>query len=191
MMVFVSVTVAAVTLAACGGDDGGSTTPTTRRSTTTTTTPTTSAATTSTTPRNDTCLVGQLSAAITNANAGAGQREATVVFANTGSQSCTMFGYIGMQLLGTGGASIPTNVVRTPGSPTLVTVAPGAKASAALQWGAIAGSGEPTNGPCEPEPQQVQITPPNETHQLVVAWTGGPVCEQGTINTKPVQLGAG
>jgi hypothetical protein len=189
-MVVVSVTVAAIALAACGGGDSGSTTPTTRRSTTTTTPPTT-AATTSTAPRSDTCLVGQLSAVITNPNAGAGQRQATVVFTNTGSQPCTMFGYIGMQLLGAGGANIPTNVVRTPATPTLVTVAPGAKSSAALQWGAIAGSGEPTNGPCEPEPSQVQITPPNETHQLLVNWTGGPVCEQGTINTKPVQLGAG
>src|SRR6185312_1437851 len=109
----------------------------------------------------------------------------------TGAQSCTMFGYIGMQLLGAGGTQIATKVVRTPGSPTLVTVAPGAKSSAALQWGAIAGPGEPTNGPCEPEPQQVEITPPNETHSLVVPWGGGSVCENGTINTKPAQLGAG
>jgi hypothetical protein len=102
-----------------------------------------------------------------------------------------MLGYIGMQLLAAGGATIPTNVVRTPGSPVLVTLRPGGKASAALQWGAIPGQGEPTTGLCEPDPQQTQITPPNETHQLVVAWSGGPVCEQGTINTKPVQLGSG
>jgi hypothetical protein len=115
-----------------------------------------------------------------------------VVFTNTGAQPCTMLGYIGMQLLGASNAKIPTNVVRVPGVPVnLVTLPPGGKSSSALQWGAIPGPGEPTTGPCEPDPQQVQITPPNETHQLVVPWSGGPVCEQGTINAKPVQLGAG
>ena len=188
----VAVVAVAITLgaAACSSGGGGSSNPTTSRATTSTSTTSGPSTTSTTAVTSSTCLVGQLSATIANPSAGAGQRDATVVFTNTGAQPCTMLGYIGMQLLGAGG-TIPTNVVRTPGSPALVTLAPGAKASAALQWGAIAGPGEPSNGPCEPEPQQVQVTPPNETHQIVVPWTGGSVCENGTINTKPVQPGAG
>jgi hypothetical protein len=136
--------------------------------------------------------VSQLAAQLTQGSPGAGQRYATIVFTNNSPQPCTMFGYIGMQLLGANDATIPTNVVRSPGNPTTVTLAAnGGQSSTTLQWGAINGQGDNQDGPCQPTPEQVEITPPNDTTHLVQPWTFGPVCEQGTINTTPVVAGAG
>lgn len=101
-----------------------------------------------------------------------------------------MYGYIGMQLLDGQGNAVPTNVVRTPGTEQLVTLEPGGQAYTTIQWGVIATGNEPSNGPCEPDPAEVEITSPNATTSLVQPWTYGPVCAQGTINTVPVMPGA-
>ena len=104
-----------------------------------------------------------------------------------------MFGYIGLQLVGANNQPIPTKVVRDTDQPKkLVTLVPGGgQAFTTLHWTAIPGPGEPTNGPCEPTPQQVKITPPNETHFFTQPWTLDAVCGQGTIDTEPVRPGNG
>ncbi|MGH7895217.1 MAG: DUF4232 domain-containing protein, partial [Candidatus Binatia bacterium] len=93
------------------------TTTTTSSSTTSSSTTTTSAAASTTTavPAVPTCATSQLAALVSEPDAGAGQRNATITFTNNGSAPCTMIGYIGMQLLAGNGNDIPTNVVRTPG----------------------------------------------------------------------------
>jgi hypothetical protein len=95
-----------------------------------------------------------------------------------------------MQLLGPGGQLVPTEVVRdlSVPAPALV-VGTGAQASALLHWGAIPGGNEPETGPCEPEPQQVEVTPPNDFQFAVAPWTFGSVCERGRIDTGPLQAG--
>jgi hypothetical protein len=81
--------------------------------------------------------------------------------------------------------------VRNPGNPTIVTLnANGGQSSTTLHWGAIAGQGDDQNGPCQPTAAQVELTPPNAVQHLTQPWTFGPVCEQGTIDTNPVQAGA-
>jgi hypothetical protein len=184
-----TILIAAVALAACSGGGSGTnkhrtTTTTTSSSTTTTAAPTTTGVGSST------CLVGQLAVTLTPGSPGAGQRYATVTFTNNGTRACTMFGYIGMQLLGAGSSPIPTNVVRDTDQPkTTVTLAPGGKSFTTLHWAGIPVGSE--GNPCEPVPQQVQITPPNETHFLVAPWTQDSVCGHGTIDTEPVRPGAG
>jgi len=190
--VFVLAVAAVMTIAAAcdGGGDEESTTTSTSSTRPSTTTSTTGASTSTTAAGPPTCATSQLAAVISEPSAGAGQRTATVTFTNNGSSPCTMFGYIGMQLLDAQGDDVPTNVVRTPGTRQLVTLEPGGQAYTTIQWGVVATGNEPTDGPCEPEPAEVEITSPNATTSLVQPWNNGPVCAEGTINTVPVMPGA-
>jgi hypothetical protein len=171
--------------AACDG--GGDSEPTTTTSSSTTTTAPAPSTTAGGPP---TCATSQLAATISEPDAGAGQRNAFVTFTNNGSAPCTMFGYIGLQLLDAQGDDVPTDVVRSAGPEALVTLDPGGQAYTTLQWGVIASGNEPDDGPCEPDPAEIEITSPNETTSLVQPWDNGPVCAEGEINTVPVVAGA-
>jgi hypothetical protein len=171
--------------AACDG--GGDSEPTTTTSSSTTTTAPAPSTTAGGPP---TCATSQLTATISEPDAGAGQRNAFVTFTNNGSAPCTMFGYIGLQLLDAQGDDVPTDVVRSAGPEALVTLDPGGQAYTTLQWGVIASGNEPDDGPCEPDPAEIEITSPNETTSLVQPWDNGPVCAEGEINTVPVVAGA-
>jgi hypothetical protein len=185
-----------VITAACGGGDDSVSTASTSSSTSTTstsvaTTTTAPGPTTTAAPKVTTCLVSQLAAQQAEGSPGAGQRYATITFTNNSAQACTMFGYIGLQLLGPGNTQVPTNVVRASGPKTLITLAPnGGQSYTTLHWGAVASGNEPDNGPCEPTAQQIQITTPNATQSLFQPWTFGVVCQQGQIDTVPVLAGA-
>jgi hypothetical protein len=131
-----------------------------------------------------------MSASFVNPDAGAGQRHLTLVLMNNGSASCEVFGYVGLQLLTSGGAVVPTNVTRINLSARAhVIVPPGGQVSTLMHWGVIPGPGEPNSGPCEPTPAKIEITPPNETAFLTQPWTGDVVCEHGTIEVTPLVLG--
>lgn len=183
----VAITVVA---AACSGSS--STRRRVRATTTSSSTSTSAPSSTSTTsPAIPTCRVGQLAAELASGSPGAGQRYASITFTNNGAAPCSMLGYLGLQLLDEGGVHVATTVVRTTGAPkALVVLAPGGQAFTTLHWGVVPGDGEPADGACEPTASQVEITPPNETHSLVQPWTLGLVCQQGAIDTPPVQAGA-
>ncbi len=189
---------AGVLLSACGGgDDTPTTTTTSSTSTTTTTAPpatTLAPVTTTTVAPITTCQIDQISAALSPGDAGAGQRYANLVFTNNSAKACTMFGYIGMQLLTNNGNDfLPTDIVRNANVPKEeITLTPnGGQAYTTLHWGVIGGVGEPQDVQCQPTPDKVQITPPNEDDFLVQPWTLGFVCEQGQIDVNPMRLGAG
>jgi len=131
-----------------------------------------------------------VSAAFVNSSAGAGQRYVTLVLTNNGTASCQVFGYPGLQLLASGGGTVPTNLTRIDlASRAHVIVPPGGQVSTLLHWGAVPGPGEPQSSQCEPTPAQVEITPPNETSFLTQPWTLGEVCAHGAIEIKPLVLG--
>ena len=187
---------AVVALAACGGGDEKSSSTTTTSSTTTSSTSITTAPPVTTTgvPAITTCQIEQLAAALSEGDAGAGQRYANLVFTNNSNRACTMFGYIGMQLLTNNGtAMLPTDVVRNTGvtKAEITLAAGGGQAFTTLHWSVIGGVGEPQDVQCEPTPDRVQITPPNEADFLVQPWTLGFVCEMGQIDVNPMRLGAG
>ncbi|ADB53817.1 DUF4232 domain-containing protein [Conexibacter woesei] len=139
------------------------------------------------TPR---CAVDQLDGAFKNASAGAGSRTATLVLTNTSRSRCSLFGYPGAQLLNARNRDLPTNIVRDRSrSPKTVVLAPGGRAVSQWRWGAIAGSGEPQNRACEPNPARIEVTPPNATRFLVLPWKMGPVCEKGEITVRPMAAG--
>ena len=131
------------------------------------------------------CHAAQLRASLQMPDAGAGQRYVTVVLADTGGL-CQIGGYVGLQLLGAGGVPIPTLVSRNAGPLVSVTLQPGEKASAPLHWAGIPLSDEAQSGPCEPQPAQVQITPPDQTQFVTTAWTLDPVCGHGRIDVPPL-----
>ena len=82
--------------------------------------------------------------------------------------------------------AIPTAVSRNAGPLVPVTLQPGEKASAPLHWAGIPLSDEAQSGPCEPQPTQVQITPPGQNQSVTVAWTLDPVCGHGRIDVPPL-----
>ena len=161
---------------------------------TTTSTPSTSSPPTSTSVATTPgalarCRTAQLHVTFGPLGAGAGNRYVRLILSNSGA-SCRTRGYVGLQLLGPGGQLVPTDVVRDSAAPAApLVVATGAEASALLHWGAIPAGNEPQSGPCEPVPQQVEVTPPNDFQFTVAPWAFGAVCERGRINAGPLQAG--
>ena len=135
------------------------------------------------------CRTAQLHVSFGQLGAAAGNRYVRLILTNSGA-ACRTRGYVGMQLLGAGSQPVPTDVVRDQSVPApVVTVPTGGQTSALLHWGAIPAGNESQSGPCEPVPQQVEVTPPNEFQFTVAPWTFGSVCEQGRIDTQPLQAG--
>ncbi|MGI8418106.1 MAG: DUF4232 domain-containing protein [Nakamurella sp.] len=100
------------------------------------------------------CSVGQLRLSLGIVDAAAGHRYSQVVATNTGRQSCTLTGWPGLGFRGSWGTAFPVIAARAttqidwvdeiPADPRLpVTVAPGGRAGADLEWtGALAGNRE-------------------------------------------------
>ena len=172
-----SAVAALAALAACGGGTGRSAS---RAPASSTTAPVGAAV--------PTCRASQLQAALEMADAGAGQRYVTLVLTNAGAV-CHVTGYVGLELLGPGRAPIPTLVARDAGPVVPVTLAPGGTASTRLHWAGIPLGDEAQTGPCEPQPAQVAITPPDQSDGLTTAWTLDPVCGHGRIDVAPVMRG--
>lgn len=129
------------------------------------------------------CHTSMLSGNVQRGEPGAGQRYAELVLTNTSGETCTLYGYGGMQLIDENGDPLPTDVERTPSpGPEVVRLAPGDSASATLHWTAVPHQGEPTDGPCQPRPASAQVIPPDETDPLTVSWQFGPVCGFGSID---------
>ena len=129
------------------------------------------------------CVAADMSAALEPGSPGAGQQYATLVLTNKSKNTCTMEGYGGLGLYDAAGKALPTSAQRTsPPGPSLVSLAPGAKAKNNLHWSTVPGQGEPTTGPCQPSPATLKVIPPDDTQQVSVAWTFGPVCSGGRID---------
>ena len=127
------------------------------------------------------CRTSDLSARLGRVDAGAGQRYVTLTLTNRSGHSCHTYGYVGMQLLDGRGHALPTSVVRDRSQrPARVTLAPGGHASTVLHWSVIPSSADP-HGQCGPAPRRLEVTPPDETTHLTIAWAGGQVCERGQI----------
>lgn len=134
------------------------------------------------------------SVSIVSGSQGMGHEELNLTLTNTSGHTCTVYGYPGMALEDADLANQATTVVRTPsaGGPRLVALIEGASASTTIDFDLdIPGTGEPQTGACEPESYNLEITPPDETTQLVAPITGGPVtvCQHGTLNVYPFVAG--
>lgn len=114
---------------------------------------------------NTACSGSQLHVTTAGTGAAAGHLGMVLLFANTGSASCTLDGYPGAALSGSGGSTL-LNAQRTVSGylggaqgVSVVTVAAGASASALLEWSDVpAGNGCPGAGATA-----LLVTPPNTT----------------------------
>jgi hypothetical protein len=151
-------------------------TSTTSAPPTTTTPPTTAttqppASTTTSTLPSDYCEVPDLHARVEGTEGAAGTIEVTFSLTNTSPSLCTMWGYPGALMLGSNGAPLPT-VVKRGGDlsflevpVTTVDVPSGGSAYFNLGYSDVVTDGETS---C-PKSSSLEITPPNDTQQLVVA----------------------
>ncbi len=132
------------------------------------------------------CHTSQLSVSFRPGEPGAGQRYATLVLTNH-SKTCSVYGYVGIQLLNAQRLPLPTNVVRNRTQPPRqVVLSPGQSAFSALHWTVVNGPGEPSDRQCEPTPSYIEVTPPDEMDFLLTRWDGGYVCLHGRIDTGPL-----
>jgi len=141
------------------------------------------------TPR---CHTSDLTASLRPLDSGAGQRYAALTLTNRSGHVCQVYGYVGMLLLNGSSMPLPTDVVRNanPG-PQIVSLAPSQSAFTLLHWTVVAGPGESQTAQCEPQPVYVEITPPDETTQLVVGWNMQFVCLHGRIDVNGLAPGSG
>ena len=173
----------AVLGAACGNSSSTTSLSTTsstsaRPTTSTTGTPTTTTtATTSTTATVARCTFSQLSVSGGQPAAGLGHEGVAIVFRNTGTSACTLFGYPGVAALDAQGNQA-AQAQRTPGgylgglppgttAPIVLTVAPGQAASAMVE-GTDVPTGTATSCPQYPA---LLVTPPNTTQSVRVVAT--------------------
>lgn len=115
----------------------------------------------------------------------AGSDYVTIDFTNTGSSSCTLYGYPGMSLANSGGP-IGASATRDPShSPTLVTVAPGAKANAVLR---VVDAQNYPSSTCSPDSSSfLLIYPPNQKQAIDVPFksTG---CKNSSVKVLSVSV---
>lgn len=200
-----------VLVAGCGGGATPATqsTAATRASTPATTTVTTTT-TTSTTPTvapaptvtgttaptpgagSDRCQPDQLSLVPGAARAAAGHYAQTLVFTNTSSSTCTMYGYPGLQLVGADGQAVDVDVQRGAGyavqDPGPKAISLGPKQSAYFMFGA-ADVSQPGGAPC-PAATRARVIPPNDYTQLEVA-VHVAACPHARVAVSAVAPGSG
>ena len=158
---------------------GGGTTPTTTpqptATVTVTSTPTATHSASSTptaspspsTPRAASCKTKHLKIAIGQGQGAAGSSYQPIVFTNTGSKSCSLFGYPGVSFLDSSGSQVGVPAIRAPGSKQSITLAAGGTASALLQ---IPDPGIYSAAQCAPaNAAELKVYPPNQTGALRVS----------------------
>ena len=128
-----------------------------------------STGTTGTGGSSDACTSSELSVAQTNPSVGAGQYYSTLVFTNTSSASCTLYGYPGVSYVAANGVQSGNPAQRAAGTVSLVTLKPGGTAQTTLH-DSNGGTGY-TPQQCDLTPVQgLRIYPPNEKAAIFLPW---------------------
>ena len=188
LITMVAAALAGLSLAACSSPPrtaSPTSGPTTSTSTAPTVTTTIPALTTTTTIPG--CTGANYALSILGTEGAAGTSEVTLGFRNTSSATCTLSGYPGVQLVGTGGTDIATNTVEGGGesftnfAPSTVAVAGGATAFFNMGYSDVT-TGTETSCPTA---TALQVTAPGTSSPLQVSGQFE-VCNGGTVNVSPV-----
>jgi hypothetical protein len=138
------------------------------------------------------CSSSNLRISLGNGGAGAGTDFTVIDFTNSGGAPCTLYGFPGVSLTNSSGAQIGAAATRNPSkAATLVTLAPGAKASAEL---GVANAENYPAAACKPTTSaQMKVFPPNQTQAVEVAFTtmGCAVSSTHQLSVTAVSAGAG
>jgi hypothetical protein len=138
------------------------------------------------------CSSSNLRISLGNGGAGAGTDFTVIDFTNSGGAPCTLYGFPGVSLTNSSGAQIGAAATRNPSkASTLVTLAPGAKASAEL---GVANAENYPAATCKPAAAaQLKVFPPNQTQAIEVAFTttGCAVSSTHQLSVTAVTAGAG
>lgn len=116
------------------------------------------------------CASSELKASIGARQGAAGSTYTNIDFTNTGSHSCTLYGYPGVSLANSGGP-IGASATRDSTHPkSMVTLAPGATANAILR--VVVAQNYPSST-CNPDASSfLLIYPPNQTAAIDVPYQG-------------------
>ena len=120
-------------------------------------------------------------------SAGAGQIVYRLTVTNNGSSACFVSGLPEVQLLGTTGSALPTSVSAQPGAGTAakVSLQPGGSASAEAQFSPdVNGTGDNTNGHCQPTATVLRVTAPGGGTLDAPIQPPTSVCERGSLHFK-------
>jgi hypothetical protein len=112
------------------------------------------------------------------------QEGTTIELANTGV-ACTVAGYLGLRLLDSSGAPMPTTVQQLPDNATAapVTLAQGGRAYATLVWNKYEGQGTL----CRPYPASIAVSLPGDTAAVTTPWISG---DEGSACQGALSVGA-
>jgi hypothetical protein len=187
---------AVLTASACGSTDEsgtaepspGGAAPTTSAATATGTpsaSPSSSPSSETTAPHPDRCLIGELQVTLGESSGAAGSQEIPIVFTNTGSRTCVLHGYPGVSYVAApDGPQVGAAAARDGGAETPVTVAPGARATAAVRATVVQNYPAETCGPTAVA--GFRVYPPNDTGSVFLPYpTTG--CAQTGVQQLSVQ----
>ncbi|NGN62932.1 DUF4232 domain-containing protein [Streptomyces sp. A7024] len=138
------------------------------------------------------CATSDLSASLRQLNPAAGNRYTVLVLTNTSGHSCRTQGWPGLQLVDADGRNLHTMVIRDRSrTPKQLTLTPGDSAWSGLHTSQVPGEADPVDGGCRPEPERLEVIPPDSRTRLEVAWVAGEVCNCGRIDAWPLREGWG
>jgi hypothetical protein len=122
--------------------------------------------------------------AVIPGSAGAGQIGYRLLVKNASPVACFVSGLPNVQLLGSGGAALPTKVLAAqPGTATAakLVLQPGDSASADARFSPdVNGTGDNTNGPCQPRASTLRVALGGAPLDAAISPPTS-VCEQGTL----------
>jgi hypothetical protein len=137
-----------------------------------------------------TCSTNQLSLSLGQGQGAAGSAVVPIVFTNTGSTPCTLYGYPGVSFLDGSGKQLGVPATRNGGDEGVVTLAPNGTANSQLQ---LPDPGNfPAAGCKEKTSARLLVYPPGETSTLSITDVAQ-VCTTpgGATSVTPVTPGSG
>ncbi|WP_051751897.1 DUF4232 domain-containing protein [Streptosporangium amethystogenes] len=130
------------------------------------------------------CRTEALAARVGRVDAGAGQRYAPLVFTNTSTRTCWVYGFVGLIMIDGSGDAMRTRTRRESLQPRRITLRPGASAHARLHWSEVPGGSRPC-----PASARLMIIPPDEVAHLEIPFKAA-VCDDGRLDATPLASGA-
>jgi Domain of unknown function (DUF4232) len=137
------------------------------------------------------CHTGQLQVAYATSQGAAGHIFLTFRMTNTGTTTCWLYGFVGMQMLDAAGQAMPTRVLRNGGAfagqpgPTRFDLPAGRAATFDVAYSDVPVGSETT---CPPAARLI-VTPPDEFDHVTIAVSGFRLapCNSGELDVTPMR----